>query len=236
MNLEIFKNEQFGEVRTINENGKIMFCGSDVAKALGYIDTAKAIKQHCREDGWANYPVIDNLGRTQQAKFINEGNLYRLIASSKLESAQKFESWVFDEVLPSIRQTGGYRIPKTPMEALNLMFEVEKENAEKIEKLDYRMLEIEENAPLNPGEYNLISRKVSERIRNIKREYGLEKVTHEQNSALFKALNKDILEITGIRTRSQLRQKHLDMVLDFIRDWEPSKATMVIVNQLSLEF
>lgn len=108
MKLEIFKNEQFGDIRTVNENGKILFCGSDVAKALGYVDTAKAIKQHCKEDGWANYPVIDNLGRTQQAKFISESNLYRLIASSKLESAQKFENWIFDEVLPAIRKTGGY--------------------------------------------------------------------------------------------------------------------------------
>ena len=97
--LEIFKNEEFGEIRTIEEEGKIMFCGSDIAKALGYSDTANAIKQHCREDGWAIYPVNDNLGRKRQTKFINEGNLYRLITHSKLLSAQKFESWVFDEVL-----------------------------------------------------------------------------------------------------------------------------------------
>lgn len=106
--LEIFKNNEFGEVRTINENGKILFCGSDAAKALGYTNTNKAINDHCKEDGVTNRSVIDNLGRTQQAKFISESNLYRLIASSKLESAQKFESWIFDEVLPTIRKTGGY--------------------------------------------------------------------------------------------------------------------------------
>ena len=106
--LQIFKNEKFGEIRTIEENGKVLFCGSDVAKALGYSDTPKAIKLHCKEDGWAFYPVIDTLGREQQAKFINEGNLYRLIAHSKLPDAQKFESWIFDEVLPSVRKTGGY--------------------------------------------------------------------------------------------------------------------------------
>ncbi len=87
--IQIF-NEVFGEIRTIEENGKVLFCATDVARALGYSDTAKAIKTHCREDGWAIYPVIDSMGREQQAKFINEGNVYRLITHSKLPSAEKF--------------------------------------------------------------------------------------------------------------------------------------------------
>lgn len=106
--IEIFKNDEFGEVRTIEKNGSVLFCGSDIAKALGYADTAKAIKQHCKEDGWVICPVIDNMGRAQQAKFITEGNVYRLIAHSKLPGAERFERWVFDEVLPSIRKNGGY--------------------------------------------------------------------------------------------------------------------------------
>ena len=133
--LEIFKKEEFGVMRTIEENGKVLFCGSDVAKALGYVDTAKAIKQHCRKDGWANYPVIDKLGRKQQAKFINEGNLYRLIANSKLESAQKFESWVFDEVLPSLRQTGGYIVGESKMNEDELVMAAMNVLNKKVEKL-----------------------------------------------------------------------------------------------------
>ncbi|MCH5203101.1 MAG: phage antirepressor KilAC domain-containing protein [Oscillospiraceae bacterium] len=108
--LQVFTNEVFGEIRTYKDNGKVMFCASDVARALGYSDTAKAVKTHCKEDGWAICPVIDNMGREQQAKFINEGNVYRLITHSKLPSAEKFESWVFDEVLPSIRKHGMYAV------------------------------------------------------------------------------------------------------------------------------
>ena len=107
-NLQIFSNAKFGEIRTIEENGTVLFCGSDIAKALGYADTAKAIKLHCKEDGWAICPVIDSMGREQQAKFINEGNVYRLIAHSKLPAAEQFERWVFDEVLPTIRRNGAY--------------------------------------------------------------------------------------------------------------------------------
>lgn len=108
--LTVFTNEQFGEIRTVTEGDKVYFCGSDVAKALGYVDTPKAIKAHCRGDGWVICPVIDSMGRTQQAKFITEGNVYRLIAHSKLPDAERFEKWVFDEVVPSIVKTGSYSL------------------------------------------------------------------------------------------------------------------------------
>lgn len=106
--LKLFENKTFGTVRTIEENGNVLFCGKDVADALGYKDTVNALKQHCYKDGVVFYDLTDSLGRTQQAKFINEGNLYRLIAHSKLPKAAEFERWVFDEVLPTIRKTGGY--------------------------------------------------------------------------------------------------------------------------------
>ena len=106
--MEIFKNPEFGSVRVIEENGKYLFCGLDVTAALGYKDSAKALKAHCTSDGWAFYPLIDNVGRTQQTRFISEGNLYRLIVHSKLPSAEQFEQWVFDEVLPTIRKHGAY--------------------------------------------------------------------------------------------------------------------------------
>lgn len=111
--IQIFSNDQFGQVRAIEQSGKVYFCGKDVAEALGYNDTAKAVKQHCKKDGWVFCPVTDNLGRTQNAKYINEGNLYRLITHSKLPSAEQFESWVFDEVLPTLRKTGTYSVKKT---------------------------------------------------------------------------------------------------------------------------
>lgn len=106
--LIIFENKEFGQVRTLDENGKVLFCGNDVAKVLGYKDTINALKQHCKVDGVVFRHIIDSLGREQSAKFITESNLYRLIANSKLPAAEKFEGWVFEEVLPSIRQNGGY--------------------------------------------------------------------------------------------------------------------------------
>lgn len=107
--IKIFENEEFGKVRTLQEDdSRILFCGKDVATALGYRDTVNALKVHCKEDGVVIHHLTDSLGRKQSAKFISEGNLYRLITHSRLPSAEKFESWIFDEVLPTIRRTGGY--------------------------------------------------------------------------------------------------------------------------------
>lgn len=117
--IQIFKNPEFGTVRTIEENGKVIFCGTDIASSLGYTNPQKAIKDHCREDGVTFRSVIDNMGRNQQAKFIDEGNLYRLMAHSKLPSAERFERWVFDEVLPSIRKHGAYITTQKMEEIMN---------------------------------------------------------------------------------------------------------------------
>ncbi len=111
-NIEIFKNEEFGEIRTIEEDGKILFCGSDCAKALGYTNPSKALGDHCK--GVTKRYTLTSGGK-QETNFISEGDVYRLIAHSKLPKAEKFESWVFDEVLPQIRTTGGY-IPITENE------------------------------------------------------------------------------------------------------------------------
>ncbi|MBF4804988.1 MAG: phage antirepressor KilAC domain-containing protein [Pseudoleptotrichia goodfellowii] len=115
--LQIFKNEKFGTLGIWVENGKEYFPATEVAVILGYKDPHKAISTHCREDGWVIRPVIDRLGRTQQKKFIDEGNLYRLIVRSDLPEVEPFEHWVFDEVIPSIRKTGSYSI-QNPVEAL----------------------------------------------------------------------------------------------------------------------
>ena len=103
--MEIFKNPEFGSIRTFEQDGKVLFCGKDVAQALGYRRPADAIAAHCK--GVCVLPTPSN-GGIQQMKFIPEGDVYRLIVHSKLPSAERFERWVFDEVLPAIHRHGGY--------------------------------------------------------------------------------------------------------------------------------
>lgn len=105
--LQIFENKEFGTVRMIEFDGKTFFMASDVAKALGYTNPNKAINDHCRAITKRSTPIS---GKMQEVNFIPEGDLYRLVSHSKLESAERFESWVFDEVLPSIRKHGVYAV------------------------------------------------------------------------------------------------------------------------------
>ena len=103
--LQIFNNEEFGEIRTITKDDKTYFAGSDVAKALGYAIPHKAVQTHCK--GVLKWNIPTSSGN-QDVLFITEGDVYRLIMKSKLPSAEKFEKWVMEEVLPSIRKNGGY--------------------------------------------------------------------------------------------------------------------------------
>lgn len=113
--LKIFENEEFGSLRTMEIDGKIYFCGGDVAKMLGYARPSKAIIDHCK--GVLKWDTPTK-GGVQSLSYIPEGDVYRLITHSKLPSAEKFEMWVFEDVLPSIRQYGAYLTPDTLEKAI----------------------------------------------------------------------------------------------------------------------
>lgn len=108
--LQIFNNEEFGKIRTLEIEGKPYFVANDIAKALGYKDTTKAVKQHCRWVAKRHIPHPQSKDKELEVNIIPEGDMYRLITNSELPSAERFESWVFDEVLPSLRKTGTYTI------------------------------------------------------------------------------------------------------------------------------
>jgi prophage antirepressor-like protein len=119
--LQIFNNEEFGTVRIFQGLSNVWFVGKDVAAALGYSDTADALRNHVDDEDKHLVKVgeiptlkVSNFG----AYLINESGLYSLVLSSKLPSAKKFKRWVTSEVLPSIRKTGGYQVPQTYPEAL----------------------------------------------------------------------------------------------------------------------
>ena len=117
-NSQIFRNPDFGEVRTLEEDGTVLFCGSDVAKALGYARPNDAVTQHCRATVKRRTPIS---GKMQDINFIPESDLYRLVFSSKLPTAEKFTDWVTSEVLPSIRRSGGYIAGQESMTPEELM-------------------------------------------------------------------------------------------------------------------
>ena len=115
--LQIFNNPDFGEIRTIVEGENVLFCGADVARALGYSNTQDAIIRHCK--GVVKHDAITSTRGKQEMSFIPESDLYRLVFRSKLPTAEKFTDWVTMEVLPTIRKHGAYMTPQTLQAAIS---------------------------------------------------------------------------------------------------------------------
>ena len=144
-NLQVFTNENFGEVRTIVEGSEVLFCARDIAVALGYAKPENAINQHCKATLKRG---ILSKGGNQETNFIKEGDVYRLIVKSKLPQAERFERWVFDEVLPTIRKHGVYAVeelldnPDFAIQALTAL----KEERARVKELKGKVKELEPKA------------------------------------------------------------------------------------------
>lgn len=225
--LQIFNFED-NEVRTQVINDEPWFVGKDVAEVLGYSNARDALSRHVAVEDKADVVIHDG-SQNRTMNIINESGMYALVFGSKLPEARRFKNWVTKEVLPSIRKTGSYQIPKDPMNALRLMFQATEQTQEKVKEVDFRVIQLEENVKIEPGEYAFIGKMISRKIYQVgkERSYSMNK---QQTSELFKALNKEVTEITGVRTRTQLKQKDFQKVVDFIDDWEPSKATSMLVK------
>lgn len=124
--MQVFNNKEFGTVRTIERNGEPWFVGKDVAAALGYKDPTKAARERVDEED-RGVAKIDTPSGEQEMTVINESGLYSLVLSSKLPSAKKFKRWVTSEVLPSIRKTGAYAVPKDYPSALRALADAEEQ-------------------------------------------------------------------------------------------------------------
>ena len=157
--LQIFNNEEFGSVRTITKDNEPMFCLADVCKALD-ITHVTDVKNRLKQDGVGTNEVIDSLGRKQNATFINESNLYKVIFQSRKPSAEKFTDWVTDEVIPSIRKTGSYAVPMTTGEQIQLLAQGNVELNQRVDKVEDKVRSLEDDMPLYGCEIDEVQKHV----------------------------------------------------------------------------
>ena len=225
------------EVRIITINDEPWFVGKDVADILGYSNSRKALSDHV-DDEDKGVTKSDTLGGNQNITIINESGLYSLILKSKKPEAKQFKRWVTSEVLPTIRKHGAYmtqpQVPTTQRELIMLALAGNEETNQRIDAIEEQVTDLKENATLNPGEYGYIGRRINQRVSEVAKGYG--NITQEQRGKLYKDINQGVKAITGVSTRTQLRTKHYEVVLEFINDWEPSTATKMQVRQTSFEF
>ncbi|PTE98947.1 BRO family protein [Staphylococcus epidermidis] len=231
--LQVFNFEEL-PVRTLSIDGEPYFVGKDVADILGYSNSRKALLDHVDEEDKLTSRIV-TAGQNRNQTIINESGLYSLIFSSKLESAKRFKRWVTSEVLPTLRKTGTYQIPNDPMQALKLMFEATEQTKEEIATVKEDVIDIKENQKLDAGEYGLITKTVHQRVAYIRQIHGLPN-NKEVNKPLYRDINSNVNTMAGIKTRTQLKQKHFDDVMNMITNWFPSQSTMYVIKQLEMDF
>ncbi|MCJ0907745.1 ORF6C domain-containing protein [Mammaliicoccus sciuri] len=222
--VQVFENSSFGNLEVLTIEGKEWFPAIKVAEILGYSNPRKAVRDHTKERGVTIRSVIDSLGRNQDKKFIDEGNLYRLITKSKLPQAEQFEEWVFDDVLPALRKTGSYQVkPLTTSEQIQLI-------AQGNTELDERVTVIEESYPIMHGQakhiQQLVARKVAEIVRNKFNGYY-----KETSKKLFAEIYRSIKKIFQVPTYNSIPRGRYEEAVKFIEQWQPSYDT---VYQLEL--
>lgn len=165
-------NFEGNAVRTVTVDGEVWFVARDVATALGYSDTINAIKAHCR--GVANHhPIVDSLGRTQEARIISEPDVMRLIVSSRLPAAQEFERLVFEQILPEVRRTGSYQPVKQfelPQDYLSAL----KELVSVVEQKNELEAKVEADAPKVLYVDTFVKRSHVRKLREVAKDLGVQ--------------------------------------------------------------
>ena len=221
--LQIFNNPEFGEIRTIEIEGKPYFVASDVAAALGYANPRKAVSDHCKGVTKRDTPTSSGV---QSMSYIGEGDLYRLIMKSKLPSAEKFESWVMDEVLPSIRSTGYYAKPLTTAEQIKLIAQGNMELGERVDKVEDKLSNLENDTPLYGCEIDEVQKHVRKKGVEVLGGKGSEayrdgSVRSQVYSDIYNQLKR---EYGCVSSYKSIKRKYVDAVHVFIDRYEPPTA------------
>ena len=216
MELQIFSNSEFGEIRTITKDDEPMFCLADVCKALELTQPSK-VKERLNPKGVNSIPTLTK-GGEQKLLYINESNLYKTIFQSRKESAERFTEWVTSEVLPSIRKTGSYSKPLTTSEQIRLLAQGNTELTERVDKVEDKITSIEEETPLYGCEIEEVQKHV--------RKKGIEVLGGKDSNAykdggirgsvysdIYKQLKR---EFGCVATYKSIKRKYLADVHEFI--------------------
>ena len=235
MNVQVFNNEEFGQVRTLEIDGMVYFSNTDVCGALEINNPSQALKR-LRKDGVISNEVIDNLGRKQVMKFISESNLYKLIFQSKKKEAEKFTDWVTDEVLPTIRKHGSYVAPVNTLvsteDAFIQLFQTQKEIKQEQAVMRDDIVYLKEEQPVNPA----INQDLT-KVRNkavVKCLGGYDAPAYSDSKLrqkVFCQAAKDFKELFKIPRYDLLKKKDIERAYDYWQQWQPQTNLRLEIEQ-----
>lgn len=222
--LEIFRNREFGEIRTVTVDGEPWFVGKDVAEVLGYTNSRKALLDHVDdEDKNDGVTIRDSIGREQNPIIINESGLYGLILSSKLPSAKRFKHWVTSEVLPQIRKTGIYQKPMTPQEMMRVQLGM-------IDGHEERITHLENTMTIDYRQQQELKKAVNKRVMDVlggKRAPAYKEISKK----VFSECNHDIQDYFAVNSRNNVPVSRFREALQYVEDWNASNNTMIEIRQ-----
>lgn len=222
--LQIFNSGEFGEIRTIEIDGKPYFVGADVAKALGYSNPRKAILDHCKGVTKRDTPTSSGV---QLMSYINEGDLYRLIMKSKLPSAEKFESWVMDEVLPTIRKTGSYRKPLTTVEQIQVIATGFLDHEERLNRLENTMtIDYAQQEAIRDLVSSVVIAHLGGKESNAYKEIG---------KKVFAECNRDIKTYFAVNARNNIPKLRFEESMEYVRNWHPCTNTVMCIRDCNVQ-
>ncbi|ORI39394.1 hypothetical protein BMR90_02120 [Leuconostoc mesenteroides subsp. cremoris] len=218
-------NFETSRVRTLNLEDVIWFVGKDVAETLGYSNTRDALYKHVDKEDKNTVAIHDGITRGNPNQvIINESGLYSLILSSKQPNAKKFKRWVTSEVLPTIRQTGGYQLaPKDPMQVLELMFQSLKMQDYRQERLERKINSIQNSQTIS-GDQELV-------LRQIRNEKAVQILGYKGNARyqalsrmVFARISKEFKSKFSIPRYNALLAKDFEKAKRYLMKWEPDDA------------
>lgn len=238
--LQIFNNEEFGEVRTAVVNDEPMFCLADICRVLE-IKNVSDCKSRLRQKGIVTTDTLTNGGK-QKMIFIDESNLYKTIFQSRKESAERFTDWVTSEVLPSIRKTGSYGMPKTTGGQIQLLAQGYTELEQAVNSIKEDMTELKDNTPLYGCEIDEVKQHVNRKGVIVlggkdSEAYKDGSIRSSVYSDIYKQLKR---EFGCVTTYKSIRRKYIDNVHKFIDDYALPMALAEQVKeanaQISMSF
>lgn len=222
--LQIFNSGEFGEIRTIEIDGKPYFVGTDVAKALGYNNPRDAVSRHCK--GVVKHDAPTSSG-VQSMSYINEGDLYRLIMKSKLPSAEKFESWVMDEVLPTIRKTGSYRKPLTTVEQIQVIATGFLDHEERLNRLENTMtIDYAQQEAIRDLVSSVVIAHLGGKESNAYKEIG---------KKVFAECNRDTKTYFAVNARNNIPKLRFEESMEYVRNWHPCTNTVMMIRDCNAQ-
>lgn len=222
--LQIFNSGEFGEIRTIEIDGKPYFVGTDVAKALGYNNPRDAVSRHCKGVVKRDTPTSSGI---QSMSYINEGDLYRLIMKSKLPSAEKFESWVMDEVLPTIRKTGSYQKPLTTVEQIQVIATGFLDHEERLNRLENTMtIDYAQQESIRDLVSSVVIAHLGGKESNAYKEIG---------KKVFAECNRDIKTYFAVNARNNIPKLRFKESMEYVKNWHPCTNTVMMIRDCNAQ-